>query len=170
MANLILKQAKGFSKEEAASLVNFTIPVVYDATVAYNNAKDNVGFSLKEFAKSYLDAKVKGVAGAGVVIRLESAVKNTRTQPYDVTNFPTVGKTQYKKWYTLFSGSTILDKREFKSQAESLMKELITQGVAEHIDIHKVKFPVNEGPTMTGVYTPSVGTKEGSFVFFAYEA
>lgn len=172
MANLVIKQSVGFSKEGAATSVGFNSPLRADATIAYNNAKDNVGFSLSEFAKAYVDTKLRGAENIGVYIRLENAVKDTRTQPYQVVNFPTVGKTQYEKFYVLMDGNTEIGKHKFKSGAESLAKQIVTQNRDEisKIKIVKRKDPIGEDATMIVSYVPSKGTKEGSFIFFALEA
>lgn len=169
MANVIVKSAKGFSKEEAAKNVGFDAPVKYDATQAYLKAKDSVGFSLEAFASEYINTKLKGAQNIGVSITIEGAQKDTRLQPYEVTNHPTVGKTEWKRYHFLMSGKTEVGRAELKADAEALAKELIIEGRHNlpEITIEERKVPVNRGASMVVKYSPSAGTKEGEFIFFS---
>lgn len=172
MAKLILKQGKGFTKEEAAKNCGFTAPVVYEATVAYKRAQEDTNqvFDLKEFAKNYVQGKVKGVENIGFFIKLEAPVKNTRLQPYSVDNHATKEIRKYQTFYELVdSDNKIYGTAESKAESEVLGKQLVTQFNRDFTS-RLVKLPVQGDPiAIEFKFTPSVGTKEGSFIFFSLE-
>lgn len=171
---LKLKQGTGLSKEEVANELEFNLPIKFDATRAYNSyVQETKNPDIKEFAKEYLKKKVKDIPGAGVVIVLDSAVKNSRIRPYSVTNYPTSGKRSYKMAYQLVDQDGKIHGIVYdKSQAESVSKEIITRenGAVISITAQIIKTVVagtSEGFKIS--FTPSTGSKEGSYVFFGYE-
>lgn len=170
MANLILKQGKGFSMEEAAANVDFPHGVKFNATPAYKKAIGQVGFELKKFAREYVDKKIKGAPNVGFYVTLESAVADVRQRPYKEENIPTPGKRKYKTVYQIFTpDNRLVGQADKKDDAVKLGKELIgSHKVDFEIRLAKV---VSEGEPIAArlTYTPSVGTKEGSYIFFSLE-
>lgn len=172
MTKLILKQGKGFSKEEAAANCNFTAPVVYEATVAYKKALETSTevFDLKVFAKNYIQSKVKGLENVGFFIKLEAPVKNTRLQPYTVNNHSEKQVRKYQTFYELVdSDNKIYGTAVGKANSEALGKKLVSE-FNRDFKSRLVKLPVEGDPiAIEFQYTPSLGTKEGSFIFFSLE-
>lgn len=169
MSNLIVTNAKGFSKEEAAKNANFTLGLKFDATAAFKSANTE---DLEAFAAEYIEKKVKGAVGVGFYIALVPGKADTRLRPYTTQNIPGEGTRKFKMAYQLVTeNSVILDVIDSKSEALEAAKEYVTAGTAQVITLSVIKV-VTEGNPVAGVvtYTPSVGAQEGEYVFFGSEA
>lgn len=152
-----------------------------DATQAYKNFKEANGgavsdYQLKEFMLEYLAKKSKNCPGAGYIITLDSAVKDSRERPYKITNIKnTKGKRTWKSVYTWKdreTGAVICQVDTTKAEAEAAIKELIKTGSYKgKADLFKEK-KVAEGQEIiaTAEYTPSANTKNGQYLAFGIEA
>lgn len=172
---LELKKGTGTSLSVAAENVNFNMPVKYDATRAYASAlAKNPLLNIQEFAKDYLKSKVKDTPNVGCSITLEPAKSNSRTRPYTLESVATTKKRHFVMTYQLVNVATseiLAEVTSSKSRAENLAKELITNsdGKIEKIKARVIK-TVDEGEAVAFniTFTPSIGTKEGSFILFGY--
>ena len=170
MAKVIVSQATGTNKKAAQENVNFPYEVKFDATQAWKKVKDNPGFSLKEFAKDYAEKKIKGASGVGFVITVDAAVEDVRSRPYKEKNEATTGRRKWKTNYSIYTpDNVLLGEADKKDEALKLAKKLI---VDAKVDLTiRVTKKVVEGQNIAAelVYSPTKGSKDGSFIFFAVE-
>lgn len=182
MAKLRTVTVKGYTKEEAIANSGLTLDVKFDATVAWKNEEQPEAGStyFKAFAEAYLDKKIKGTAGVGCAVTVESGVADSRERPYKVLNHVTDGARKYK---TVYEGLTnvVLDKagnviagnlvltKDTKAEAEEAAKEYVT-AKRESVHIRLAK-NVTEGKTtaLEVKYTPSINTTLGTYIVFGYE-
>ena len=177
MSNLVIKRGTGASLEDAKSNVDFNFDVRFDATVKFKRAKEKaiengeLDFSVVDFAKAYLEEKLKSAPNVGVVVVLDRAVEDSRTRPYkeDV-----VVTTQRRKWKTVYqlvndNNEIVLTVDGTKDEARTIAKELVKER-KERIRAEVIKV-VSEGEALAFSvdYTPSKHTKDGSYIFFALE-
>lgn len=170
MSTLVIKQAKGANKEEAAKNAGFNFDIKFDATQAHGKARKEVDFDVRDFATEYITRKVKGASNIGFCVTLEAAVEDSRTRPYKEEVIATDGKRKFKTFYEVISADgRILGKAERKDEASKLAKQLISYEKQDNYT-RLVKLPVEGQPLAAKLtYTPSAGTKEGNYIFFAFE-
>ena len=152
-----------------------------DATQAYKNFCDKQGGALtdhvlKAFMLDYLAKKSKNCPGAGFMITLDSAVKDSRERPYkieDVKNEQGKRKTKrFYKWIDRESKTVICQVDTNKTDAKNAIKELDKSGEYKgHADL-VITYDVVEGQAIvaTADYTPSINTKNGKWLAFGIEA
>lgn len=178
MANLITKTAKGFSKEAALESIGLNKDLFkFDSTMAYRNAveKDEL-VSIEDFAQKQIDAKAKGLPGVGFSVTVTSGKEDSRERPYKEQVVVTTQARKYKTQYALVTGSETLEGGKIvafaddKSKARKAAKDFVTAN-KETVTVFPIKV-VSEGESVaTKVeYTPSIGTKEGEYLFFILEA
>lgn len=182
MAKLNVVTGVGFSKEEAAKEAGFNAPLKYDATIAYNTAKDGVGFSLDAFLKEYLETKLKGIENVGITITLESAKKDVRQRPYKLNNVLSKGRRKYESKVMLVDQATLTGDKvdltgakiygfgETKSEAEALAKTVVTREKINLVGVNVHTVATGGAVAFTVDYTPTLGTKEGEYIFASLEA
>lgn len=170
MAKVIVSQGTGSNKNTAKENVNFPYEVKFDATQAWKKAKDTPGFSLKEFAKDYAEKKIKGASGVGFVITVDAAVEDVRSRPYKEKNEATTGRRKWKTNYSIYTpDNVLLGEADKKDEALKLAKKLI---VDAKVDLTlRVTKKVVEGQNIAAelIYSPTKGSKDGSYIFFAVE-
>ena len=107
-----------------------------DATQAYHNWKEKqtsgiTDRALKEFMLDYLNKKGKNCPGAGYIITLDSAVKDTRERPYKIDDVKSEGKRKFKsmyKWIDSATKTVICQVDTNKADAKNAIKELYKSG------------------------------------------
>lgn len=164
----IVVRATGANKVEAAKNANFPFEVKFDATLAWKKARDGAGFDLTAFARDYAEKKIKGAKGVGFAITIDAAIEDVRTRPYKEENNATEGRRKWKTNYSIFNADgKLLGVADKKDEASKLAKELIKTELSDLTC--KVSKKVTEGQDVafTLKYTPSKGSKDGNYIFFA---
>lgn len=194
MAKLKIETAKGFNRADAFAKTELSkkgVTLKGDATTWYNKEERPIGAYLAAAATDYVERKVKGAAGIGFSITVESGVADTRERPYKVTNITTKGARVWKTVYQGFVGAdevtglggTLVLSKDTKGDAEEAAKEYTTKNKVDVVvrlgkevtgskvkDGDKVKPGAAQNVAMIVKYTPSVNTVEGDYIFFGYEA
>ncbi len=172
-------EVMGATKDEAMAKTPFD-RIFCDATQAFKNwkSKQHDGYTdadLKQFMLDQLELKTKNAPGLGISITLESAVVDSRTRPYTITdNKNKNSKHRYKMTYMIVDKDTheiLAQTNETKAKAKELMKNLYTnksyKGNAECwftkqvIEGEKVAFDAT--------YTPSKNTHPGKYLVFGID-
>lgn len=164
------------SRSEAVKMVNFSVE--HDATPAYKRwlekqEGDVTAFAERQFMLDYLEARSKNAPGIGFYITLESAVANTRERPYSIHDKKNEkGKRKMTTTYQLIGENREIlgEATGTKGVAKNLAKEIIINGYKGHIDCVLTK-QVTEGENIafTVDYTPSKGTRNGTWILFGIE-
>ena len=194
MAKIKIETATGFSKEEAfakTELAKKGVALKFDATTAYKKDEYPKGRQLEGFATEYIEKKVKGAAGIGFSVTLETGVADSRERPYKVENVVTKGARVWKTVYQGFVGAdpvtalggTLVLSKDTKGEAEDAGKEYTTKNKVDVairmgkevtgskiVDGDTVKPGPAQNVAMIIKYTPSINTVEGSYIFFGIEA
>ena len=170
------------SKEAAKSQIEDTLfHIQGDATQAYKNWEEKQNGIVtdrdrKEFMLDYLAKKSKNCPGAGFMITVEPAVKDSRERPYkieDVKNEQGKRKTKrFYKWIDRESKTVVCQVDTNKTDAKNAIKELYKSGEYKgHADL-VITYDVVEGQAIvaTADYTPSINTKNGKWLAFGIEA
>lgn len=165
------------SKEAAKEIVESTLfHLQGDATQAFKNwkAKQSGGVTdrdVKAFMINYLAEKSKNCPGAGFMITMDPAVKDTRERPYHIEDIKSDGKRKFKtfyKWIDTESGKVVCQVDTNKADAKNALKELYREGLYKgNAELTKTK-DVVEGNSVVAkaTYTPSKNTKNGVWVAF----
>jgi hypothetical protein len=170
----------GTSKEQAINDANLGFIINGDATQAYKlwlNKRSGAitDKDLKQFMLDYLEKKVKCAPGIGFSITLDSAVADTRSNPWTIVDVKNEkGKRKFKKVYRLIDDATneILGVNdETKAAAKELAKEIIANGFHGKLTckIGKDVCEDSEPIAFTAEYTPSKSAKSGRWIVFGNE-
>ena len=98
MSTVKIVSGKGFTKQEAFG-EKAEYSVKFDATLAWKKAGSPVGDEFKEFAKAYLDKKIKSAPGVGFSVAVSAGVKDDRERPYQTEVITQTGNRKYKTVY-----------------------------------------------------------------------
>ena len=169
------------SKEEAIAMMeNEYFHCQGDATQAFKNWKEKqtkgiTERDIKEFMLDYLNKKGKNCPGAGYIITMDPAVKDTRERPYKIENVKGDGKRKYKTTYVAIDNETNAPIGKWdtnKADALNAVKELYKSGAYKGSGrLDKVKEVVEGQATVaTFDYAPSKNTKNGTYMCFGIEA
>ena len=158
---------------------NSPFQLVKNATTMWRKAGSPVaGEELKTFMREYLAKETKNFPGQGCYIVVDSAVSDSRENPYKIHNIPTEGKRKFKRVYELINSATgeLIDSAESKEEAIKLAKAIVTKqketlgvGVKHVCRIANVVVE-GQAEAFTFEYTPSQNAKEGTFLLFGIEA
>ena len=170
----------GVSKEAAINDANLGFSIAGDATQAYKNwMKARSGAitdkDVRQFMIDYLQKKVKGAAGVGYIITIESAVADTRERPWTITDVKNEqGKRKFQKVYRLVDDATgeILGTcNETKAKAKQLAKDIIAEKGFHGKMTCYIGKDVKEGEPIAfkAEYTPSKAAKNGRWLVFGNE-
>ena len=170
------------SKEAAKAQIEESLfHIQGDATQAYHNWEQKQSGVItdrdrKEFMLDYLAKKSKNCPGAGFMITVESAVKDSRERPYKIDDIKNEdGKRKFKtfyKWVDNESKTVVCQVDTNKADAKAAIKELYKTGAYKgNAKLIKTK-DVVEGQSVvaTATYTPSKNTKNGKYIAFGIEA
>ena len=116
---------------------NSPFQLVKNATTMWRKAGSHVaGEELKTFMREYLAKETKNFPGQGCYIVVDSAVSDSRENPYKIHNIPTEGKRKFKRVPSEWFGVKC-------SYREKLTKsEFFT--VVETEDLNASKFSLTE--------------------------
>lgn len=188
---MILKEANGYTKEEAFETLGFNsdFTMFKNATQAWKKAGSPIEKKkLTDFMSSYV-SKQK-LVGAYIVV--DACVGDTRERPYTIINEVTNGKRKFKRTYAIveaelkistatstneegeevkkhtvkvLSTGATYDKADKKDAAVQLMRDLIR--TTKKNFVIKIQEEVVEGKEYAsyGVYTPAKSAKVGKFIF-----
>lgn len=191
MGKLKIVTATGYSVQDAYAKSGLSAEIKFDATIAFKKDGKPEGRHLELFAQEYLDKKVKGAAGIGFSITVESGVADSRERPYKVENVVTEGARTWKTVYQGFVGAdkdglggTLVCQKDTKGEAEEAGKAYVTANKVGPVVIRvgkevtgskvkdgdKVTLGAAQGVAMIINYTPSVNATEGKYIFFGIEA
>jgi len=191
MASVKIETVKGFTKEEAFSQVEgLNVGKIFNATPKWKKVGEPV-IGSKEF-KLFAAEFLKNKKASEAYVTLKAGSADTRLNPYKVVSVKTEGKRKFKRFYQVteaelevklgkvvdeetgkekeivksvdvISRGSIAGKAEKKSDAESLMKELIAENKISYV-IDIVEEVVEGEPIASfGIYTPSTSAVEGTF-------
>jgi len=170
------------SKEAAKAQIEETLfHVQGDATQAYHNWEQKQNGTVtdrdkKEFMLDYLAKKSKNCPGAGFMITVESAIKDSRERPYKIDDIKNEeGKRKTKrmyKWIDKQSKTVVCSVDTNKTDAKNAIKELYKSGAYKGDAELVISYDVIEGQAVvaTAKYTPSAHTKNGKWIAFGIEA
>lgn len=155
---------------------------------------------IREFCLEYLEKKTKNVPGSGFIIVLDSAVADKRENPYKKVNvkntdgkreWDTVLRIEGKTTGKVYATVTPEDAKKFaktveknedgtekeirvkKSDADKIVKDLYRSGtLTEGVNVFYAKVPRKKSQALAASYdyTPSKGTKAGTYLVFGIEA
>lgn len=191
---MVLKEAQGFTKEEAFATtgIDAEFSMLKNATQAWKKAGSPLGKELSKFLAAY-STKQK-LIGAYIVV--DNASADTRERPYKIVNEITDGKRKFKRSYAIveaelkvsttkttdeegnekevtnvkvLSTGATEGKADKKETAMQLMRDIIAETKKDYVI--KIVEEVVEGKEFAGygIYTPSKSAKTGKFVFFVQE-
>ena len=166
-------------REDAIEKVSENFNVLGDATQAYKNAKKAAvnGWTdreIQKFCLDYLEKKSKLTPGNGYLVTLDPAVGDTRERPYKFTKIKNEGKRKNKKFYVwkdVETGVEVCSVDTNYADAERKMKEMFKNGYKGKVACELI-YKITEGNAIVAEaeYTPSAGTKNGTYLAFGVEA
>lgn len=150
-----------------------------DATQKFKNWKEKQGGAvtdrdIKAFMLDYLNDKTKNCPGAGFLITLDAAVKDTRERPYKIEKVKNEGRRKYTTTYVGVNTATGLPVGKWdttKADALNAIKEMYKSGeLKDNVELSMVK-EVSKGEAVVAkcFYTPSKNTKKGTWLAFGIE-
>lgn len=191
MAEPIIKECQGYTKEEAFASLKFNpnSPLIKgaNATQAWNLAgRPMVGTTkFKQFVVEQLADKTKFAPGYGIHIVMDSNIEDKRKRPYSVINNKTIGTREWKFKYqiredlinfdviesdgyedvniTVAERGMVIEECDSKAEALEIAKRLTTQN-HKNYSIVAIKVPDKSPISAFVLYTPSKNAKVGTFI------
>ena len=191
MAEPIIKECQGYTKEEAFASLKFNpnSPLIKgaNATQAWNLAgRPMVGTTkFKQFVVEQLADKTKFAPGYGIHIVMDSNIEDKRKRPYSVINNKTIGTREWKFKYqiredlinfdviesdgyedvniTVVERGMVIEECDSKAEALEIAKRLTTQN-HKNYSIVAIKVPDKSPISAFVLYTPSKNAKVGTFI------
>lgn len=191
MAEPIIKECQGYTKEEAFAHLRFNpnSPLIKgaNATQAWNLAgRPTIGTSkFKQFVIEQLADKTKFAPGYGIHIVMDSNMEDKRKRPYSVINNKTVGTREWKFRYqiredninvdiieakdyedvniTVIERGMVIEECDSKAEALEIAKRLVSQN-HKNYSIVAIKVPDIAPISAFVLYTPSKNAKMGTFI------
>jgi hypothetical protein len=192
MAEPIIKECQGYTKEEAFASLKFNpnSPLIKgaNATQAWNLAgRPTVGTTrFKQFVVEQLADKTKFAPGYGIHIVMDSNIEDKRKRPYSVINNKTIGTREWKFKYqiredlinfdtieyddgcediniTVAERGMVVEECDSKAEALEIAKRLTTQN-HKNYSIVAIKVPDKSPISAFVLYTPSKNAKVGTFI------
>jgi hypothetical protein len=191
MAEPIIKECQGYTKEEAFASLKFNpnSPLIKgaNATQAWNLAgRPMVGTTkFKQFIVEQLADKTKFAPGYGIHIVMDSNIEDKRKRPYSVINNKTIGTREWKFKYqiredlinfdviesdgyedvniTVAERGMVIEECDSKAEALEIAKRLTTQN-HKNYSIVAIKVPDKSPISAFVLYTPSKNAKVGTFI------
>jgi hypothetical protein len=192
MAEPIIKECQGYTKEEAFANLRFNpnSPIIKgaNATQAWNLAgRPTIGTAkFKQFAIEQLADKTKFAPGYGIHIVLDSNMEDKRKRPYSVINNKTIGTREWKFKYQIREDIITVEQTEYSDDETGLNITVAERGMvveecdskAEALEIAKqltainhkdysivaIKVPDIAPISAFVLYTPSKNAKMGTFI------
>lgn len=167
-------EINAYSLEEAkAKAAELGLTVVRNVTQSWKNAGSPItDKSFKEFAVDSLAKNhLANAEGVGLLVIVANGSADTRERPYKFTNNVVEGKKAIERVYEIRRKDTgaVVGTAAMKADAEKKAKALMADVKADLECV--IVYHVTEGKDLafTLEYTPSISTKEGTYIVFGNE-
>lgn len=165
-------EIKAYTYAEAvAQAAERGLKIVRNVTPSYKNSGCPTGKDLMDFGISMLEKqKLDGVTGVGVMCVVEDGKPDTRERPYTFKDRPTSGERTKTRMYVVRTKETdtFVGKAADKGSAVKLAKDAMAE-YKENM-ICTIMYEVSDPEAFTLEYTPTVGTKIGTYIVFGVPA
>ena len=165
-------EIKAYTYAEAvAQAAERGLKIVRNVTPSYKNQNCPTGKELLDFGISMLEKhKLDGVTGVGVMCVVEDGKPDTRERPYTFKDHPTSGERTKTRVYVVRTKDTdtFVGKAADKGSAVKLAKDAMVE-FKENM-VCTIMYEVSDPEAFTLEYTPTVGTKIGTYVVFGVPA
>ena len=143
------------------------LKIVRNVTPSYKNAGCPTDQDLLDFGVSMLEKnKLDGVTGVGVMCVVEDGKPDTRERPYTFKDNPTSGGRTKTRMYVIRTKYTdhLVGKAPDKGAAVKLAKAAMAEYKEDMICT--IMYEVSDSEAFTLEYTPTTGTKIGTYIVF----
>ena len=147
------------------------LKIVRNVTPSYKNAGCPTGQDLLDFGVSMLEKnKLDGITGVGVMCVVEDGKPDTRERPYTFKDNPTSGERTKTRMYFVRTKDTdhFVGKAPDKGAAVKLAKTAMSEYKEDMVCT--IMYEVSDPEAFTLEYTPTTGTKIGTYVLFGVPA
>ena len=161
-------EIKAYTYAEAVAIAATEgLKIVRNVTPSYKNAGCPTGQDLLDFGVSMLEKnRLDGVTGVGVMCVVEDGKPDTRERPYTFKDNPTSGGRTKTRMYFVRTKDTdhFVGKAPDKGTAVKLAKAAMTEYKEDMVCT--IMYEVSDPEAFTLEYTPTTGTKIGTYVVF----
>ena len=161
-------EIKAYTYAEAVAIAATEgLKIVRNVTPSYKNAGCPTGQNLLDFGVSMLEKnRLDGVTGVGVMCVVEDGKPDTRERPYTFKDNPTSGGRTKTRMYFVRTKDTdhFVGKAPDKGTAVKLAKAAMTEYKEDMVCT--IMYEVSDPEAFTLEYTPTTGTKIGTYVVF----
>ena len=161
-------EIKAYTYAEAVAIAaEKGLKIIRNVTPSYKNAGCPTGQNLLDFGVSMLEKnKLDGVTGVGIMCVVEDGKPDTRERPYTFKDNPTSGGRTKTRMYFVRTKDT--DHFVGKAPDKGAAVKLAKTAMAEYKEdmICTIMYEVSDPEAFTLEYTPTSGTKIGTYVVF----
>lgn len=161
-------EIKAYTYAEAVAIAATKgLKIVRNVTPSYKNADCPTGQDLIDFGISMLEKnKLDGVTGVGVMCVIEDGKPDTRERPYTFKDRPSSGERTKTRMYVVRTKDTdhFVGKAPDKGTAVRLAKAAMSE-YKENM-VCTIMYEVSDPEAFVLEYTPTSGTKIGTYVAF----
>lgn len=153
--------------EAVAVASNAGLKIVRNVTPSYKSAGCPEGQDLLDFGVTMLEKnKLDDITGVGVMCVIEDGKPDTRERPYTFKDHPTSGERTKTRVYIVRTAETdhFVGKAPDKGSAVKLAKAAMSE-YKENM-VCTIMYEVSDPEAFTLEYTPTTGTKMGTYVAF----
>lgn len=165
-------EIKAYTYAEAVAIAATKgLKIVRNVTPSYKNAGCPTDQDLLDFGVSMLEKnKLDGVTGVGVMCVVEDGKPDTRERPYTFKDRITSGGRTKTRMYVIRTKYTdhLVGKAPDKGAAVKLAKTAMTEYKEDMVCT--IMYEVSDPEAFTLEYTPTIGTKIGTYVVFGVPA
>ena len=161
-------EIKAYTYAEAVAIAATKgLKIVRNVTPSYKNAGCPTGQDLLDFGISMLEKnKFDGVTGVGVMCVVEDGKPDTRERPYTFKDHSSSGERTKTRMYFVRTKNT--DHFVGKAPDKGTAVKLAKAAMAEYKEdmVCTIMYEVSDPEAFTLEYTPTTGTKIGTYVVF----
>ena len=161
-------EIKAYTYAEAVAIAaEKGLKIVRNVTPSYKNAGCPTDQNLLDFGVSMLEKnKLDGITGVGVMCVIEDGKPDTRERPYTFKDRPTSGERTKTRMYFVRTKDT--DHFVGKAPDKGAAVKLAKTAMAEYKEdmVCTIMYEVSDSEAFTLEYTPTTGTKIGTYVVF----
>lgn len=165
-------EIKAYTYAEAVAIAaEKGLKIVRNVTPSYKNAGCPTGQDLLDFGVSMLEKnKLDGIVGVGVMCVVEDGKPDTRERPYTFKDRSTSGERTKTRMYFVRTKDTdhFVGKAPDKGTAVKLAKAAMTEYKEDMVCT--IMYEVSDSEAFTLEYTPTTGTKIGTYIVFGVPA
>lgn len=147
------------------------LKIIRNVTPSYKNAGCPTGRDLMDFGVSMLEKnKLDGITGVGIMCVVEDGKPDTRERPYTFKDHASSGERTKTRMYIVRTKDTdhLVGKAPDKGAAVKLAKAAMAEYKEDMICT--IMYEVSDPEAFTLEYTPTTGTKIGTYVVFGVPA